>query len=56
MSLLLYAMYEHGVDWTFLVLTALLALIPATDLAAHGAQLGRHAFLSAAPAAKDGYR
>jgi cyclic beta-1,2-glucan synthetase len=32
-SLLLYAMYLHGADWTFLVLTALLALIPATDLA-----------------------
>ena len=26
-------MYRHGVDWQFLVLTALLALIPASDLA-----------------------
>ncbi len=30
---LLYAMYRYGVDWQFLVLTAILALIPASDLA-----------------------
>src|SRR6185312_5348738 len=33
MSLLLYCMYQHGVEWWFLLLTAFLALIPASDLA-----------------------
>ncbi len=33
MGLLLYVMYRHGVNWQFIVLTALLALIPASDLA-----------------------
>jgi cyclic beta-1,2-glucan synthetase len=32
-ALLLYVMYNHGVSWQFMVLTALLALIPASDLA-----------------------
>ncbi|HKU74740.1 MAG TPA: hypothetical protein VJR02_12585, partial [Pyrinomonadaceae bacterium] len=33
MGLLLYVMYRHGVGWPFLIVTALLALIPASDLA-----------------------
>src|SRR6185436_19614318 len=33
MGLLLFIMYEHGVSWQFIVLTAVLALIPASDLA-----------------------
>jgi len=33
MSFLLYMMHLHGVDWQFLVLTALFALIPASDVA-----------------------
>ena len=33
LSFLLYSMYLYGVDWQFLVVTALLALIPASDLA-----------------------
>ena len=33
LSFLLYTMYRQGVDWKFLVFTALLALIPASDLA-----------------------
>ena len=33
LSFLLYTMYRYGVDWPFLVLTAALALIPASDLA-----------------------
>src|SRR5215211_2234040 len=33
MSLLLYTMYAHGAAWPFLILTTLLALIPASDLA-----------------------
>src|SRR5215217_4720158 len=33
MTLLLYFMYRYGVGWPFLIVTALLALIPASDLA-----------------------
>ena len=33
LTVVLYAMYRYGVDWQFLVLTAILALIPASDLA-----------------------
>ncbi|HEX7332649.1 MAG TPA: glucoamylase family protein [Pyrinomonadaceae bacterium] len=33
MSLLLYTMYAHGAAWPLLVVTAVLALIPASDLA-----------------------
>jgi cyclic beta-1,2-glucan synthetase len=33
MSFVLSLMYRYGVDWSFLILTALLALIPASDLA-----------------------
>ncbi|HEU4510269.1 MAG TPA: glucoamylase family protein [Pyrinomonadaceae bacterium] len=33
LSLLLYTMNSYGVDWPFLVITGLLALIPASDLA-----------------------
>ena len=33
MGLLLFVMYSHGAGWQFIALTALLALIPATDLA-----------------------
>jgi cyclic beta-1,2-glucan synthetase len=33
MSLLLYSMFRHGVGWQFLIVTALLTLIPASDLA-----------------------
>ena len=33
MSLVLYVMYRHGAGWPFMILTALLALIPASDLA-----------------------
>jgi cyclic beta-1,2-glucan synthetase len=33
MGFLLSVMYRHGVSWQFIILTALLALIPASDLA-----------------------
>jgi cyclic beta-1,2-glucan synthetase len=33
MSLLLYTMYAHGAGWQLLIVTALLALVPASDLA-----------------------
>jgi cyclic beta-1,2-glucan synthetase len=33
MSFLLFSMYRHGVDWWLLIVTALVALIPASDLA-----------------------
>ena len=53
-AVLLSLMYRAGAGWPLLVVAALFALIPASDLALSVVELGRDTSISAAPAAEDG--